>query len=195
MVEAPSNGDPLPAERCLLSSCCSSLAPAPRRLPPNSPMVRRWRSMGDDLSRFALSAVVLAVLFLMEYLAVSNAPFGELRGQLNKARGRLARLDSKFPGTRLSVPCRDAEAIRCLAAVGKRAGCGHRDAEGPVLSRNRSNSGKRGRKTVRQQASSVYRKAGVTGRNELAAWFFEDMLEPPPVGDHRNEEANNPKGS
>ncbi|WP_350334249.1 helix-turn-helix transcriptional regulator [Coralliovum pocilloporae] len=33
-------------------------------------------------------------------------------------------------------------------------------------------------KTVRQQASSVYRKAGVTGRNELAAWFFEDLLDP-----------------
>ena len=33
-------------------------------------------------------------------------------------------------------------------------------------------------KTVRQQATSVYRKAGVTSRNELAAWFLEDMLEP-----------------
>lgn len=33
-------------------------------------------------------------------------------------------------------------------------------------------------KTVRQQASSVYRKAGVSGRNELTAWFFEDMLDP-----------------
>lgn len=36
-------------------------------------------------------------------------------------------------------------------------------------------------KTMRQQASSVYRKAGVSSRNQLAAWFFEDMLEPPPV--------------
>ena len=34
-------------------------------------------------------------------------------------------------------------------------------------------------KTVRQQASTVYRKAGVGSRNELTAWFFEDMLEPP----------------
>ena len=31
-------------------------------------------------------------------------------------------------------------------------------------------------KTVRQQATSIYRKAGVTGRHELAAWFFEDFL-------------------
>ena len=33
-------------------------------------------------------------------------------------------------------------------------------------------------KTVRQQASTVYRKANVMSRNELAAWFFEDLLEP-----------------
>jgi len=33
-------------------------------------------------------------------------------------------------------------------------------------------------KTVRQQATSVYKKAGVAGRHELAAWFFEDLLDP-----------------
>ncbi len=31
-------------------------------------------------------------------------------------------------------------------------------------------------KTVRQQASAIYRKSGVTGRHEFSAWFFEDML-------------------
>lgn len=31
-------------------------------------------------------------------------------------------------------------------------------------------------KTVRQQASSIYRKSGLNGRHELAAWFFEDFL-------------------
>lgn len=31
-------------------------------------------------------------------------------------------------------------------------------------------------KTVRQQASSCYRKANVSGRHELAAFFFEDLL-------------------
>lgn len=33
-------------------------------------------------------------------------------------------------------------------------------------------------KTVRQQAQSCYRKAGVTGRAELAAFFLEDLLAP-----------------
>jgi DNA-binding CsgD family transcriptional regulator len=31
-------------------------------------------------------------------------------------------------------------------------------------------------KTVRQQASEIYKKAGVVGRHAFAAWFFEDFL-------------------
>lgn len=32
-------------------------------------------------------------------------------------------------------------------------------------------------KTVRQQASSIYRKSGLSGRHEFAAWFFEDLIQ------------------
>jgi DNA-binding NarL/FixJ family response regulator len=32
-------------------------------------------------------------------------------------------------------------------------------------------------KTVRQQATSIYRKSGLNGRHEFAAWFFEDFLQ------------------
>lgn len=31
-------------------------------------------------------------------------------------------------------------------------------------------------KTVRQQASDIYRKSGVAGRHAFSAWFFEDFL-------------------
>ncbi len=31
-------------------------------------------------------------------------------------------------------------------------------------------------KTVRQQASSIYKKAGVSGRHAFSAWFIEDIL-------------------
>jgi len=31
-------------------------------------------------------------------------------------------------------------------------------------------------KTVRQQASSIYKKANVTGRHAFSAWFIEDLL-------------------
>ena len=36
----------------------------------------------------------------------------------------------------------------------------------------------RGERTARQHAVSIYRKSGLTGRAELAAFFFEDMLLP-----------------
>jgi len=31
-------------------------------------------------------------------------------------------------------------------------------------------------KTIRQQASAIYRKAGVNGRHAFSAWFIEDIL-------------------
>jgi DNA-binding CsgD family transcriptional regulator len=31
-------------------------------------------------------------------------------------------------------------------------------------------------KTVRQQASSIYKKAGINGRHAFSAWFIEDIL-------------------
>jgi DNA-binding CsgD family transcriptional regulator len=31
-------------------------------------------------------------------------------------------------------------------------------------------------KTIRQQASMIYKKSKVSGRHEFSAWFFEDML-------------------
>lgn len=35
-------------------------------------------------------------------------------------------------------------------------------------------------RTSREQARGVYKKAGVGGRAELSAWFFEDLLAPVP---------------
>lgn len=34
-------------------------------------------------------------------------------------------------------------------------------------------------RTAREQAQAVYRKAGLSGRSELAAYFLEDLLSPP----------------
>ncbi len=36
-----------------------------------------------------------------------------------------------------------------------------------------------GEATVRQQAAAIYKKAGLGGRNDLAAFFLEDLLQPP----------------
>lgn len=135
-------------------------------------------SMGDDLSRFALSAVVLG-LFLYEYRYQRRA-LGELRGQLSKARGRLAQIDSKSQELACqyrAVMQKQFEAWQLSASeqdvvIGMLKGLSFREIA--ELRETRE-------KTVRQQASSVYRKAGVAGRNELAAWFFEDMLESSPI--------------
>lgn len=133
-------------------------------------------SMGDDLSRFFLSAFVLGV-FLYEHRAQRRA-LGELREQLHKARGQLARLDTQsrdlacqyravmqkqFDAWSLTVSEQDV-------VIGMLKGLSFREIA--ELRETRE-------KTVRQQASSVYRKAGVATRHELAAWFFEDMLETP----------------
>jgi len=44
-------------------------------------------------------------------------------------------------------------------------------------------------RTVRQQALAVYRKAGLTGRAELAAFFLEDLLLPREAGERKAREA------
>ncbi len=138
-------------------------------------------SMADDLSRFALSAIVLAV-FAFEHLAQQRA-LGELRGQLKKARGRLAQLDTqtqKLASQYRAVMQKQFDAWLLTASeqdvvIMLLKGLSFREIA--ELRETRE-------KTVRQQASSVYRKAGVASRNELAAWFFEDMLEPPPIDDN-----------
>lgn len=52
-------------------------------------------------------------------------------------------------------------------------GLGHKDAA-EVLARSE--------RTVRQHAIAVYRKSGLAGRAELAAFFLEDLLLPPGEG-------------
>jgi len=48
--------------------------------------------------------------------------------------------------------------------------------------------------TVRQQAASLYRKAGLSGRNDLAAFFLEDLLGPrePDVASARMQPTTHP---
>lgn len=44
-------------------------------------------------------------------------------------------------------------------------------------------------KTVRQQASSIYRKSGVSGRHAFSAWFIEDLMDdvPDSIPDQQTE--------
>jgi len=108
-------------------------------------------SMGDDLARFALSAVVRGQLAQID--AKSQNLANQYRGVMQK----------QFDAWQLTASEQDV-VIGLLKGLSFREIAELRDTR---------------EKTVRQQASSVYKKAGVSSRNELAAWFFEDMLDPP----------------
>ncbi len=137
-------------------------------------------SMADDLSRFVLSVFVLGV-FVHEFRAQRRA-LADLRHQLTKARGQFAGFDSRsqeIANQYRAVMQKQFDAWQLTASeqdvvIGMLKGLSFREIAGLRDTRE---------KTGRQQATSVYRKAGVASRNELAAWFFEDMLEARPNGD------------
>lgn len=137
----------------------------------------RLTEMADDLLRFSLSAVLIVIL-IQERLE-QRRELAQLRGQLQKAKGQLARIDSQTVGIASqyrAVMQKQFDAWRLSKSeqdvvIGMLKGLSFREIAELRGTRE---------KTVRQQASTVYRKAGVGSRNELNAWFFEDMLEPPP---------------
>lgn len=135
-------------------------------------------TMVDDMSGVAVSALVL-MGFAYERRAQHKA-LKDLRGKLESARGQLAKLDARSPqlaGQYRAVMQKQFDAWSLTASeqdvvIGMLKGLSFREIA--ELRQTRE-------KTVRQQATSVYRKAGVNSRNELTAWFFEDMLDAPPI--------------
>jgi DNA-binding NarL/FixJ family response regulator len=47
--------------------------------------------------------------------------------------------------------------------------------------------------TVRQQARAIYRKAGLSGRHDLAAFFLEDLLGPRGEPDQSSAASGSPR--
>lgn len=135
-------------------------------------------SMGNDLLRLALSTVVIG-FFVHEY-RIQQQNLKSLEAELANARGRLVRLDSNsqaLANQYRAIMQKQFDAWNLTASEQDIVLCmlkGLSFREIAALRQTRE-------KTVRQQASSVYRKAGVASRNELTAWFFEDMLDPPPL--------------
>jgi DNA-binding CsgD family transcriptional regulator len=116
---------------------------------------------------------------LLVFLAVSAALFMELRRvrslrtEVSRERSRAARLSgelmaamrSQFARWRLS-PSETEVALLLIKGLSMREISQAREV---------------GEKTVRQQATAVYAKAGCAGRHELAAHFIEDLLSQGPV--------------
>jgi len=131
--------------------------------------------MFDDLAMLVVSAVIMGIFFVD--FCFQHSAMKELQQQLENSRGRLAKLDEnsvaignqyrevmqkQFNDWKLTTS--EQEIVVLLLK-----GLSFREV---AQLRNTTE------KTVRQQASHVYRKSGVSGRHELAAWFFEDMLSP-----------------
>ena len=130
--------------------------------------------MFDDVSLFILSGLIVG-LFIVDYHAQQQS-LGRLQSQLDSARGQLEAIDSS--SSQLATQYR--EVMQKQFDVWQLTGSEQDVVLGLLKGlsfREIAELRDTREKTVRQQATSVYRKAGVAGRHELAAWFFEDMLD------------------
>lgn len=134
-----------------------------------------FSDMGDDLAMFAVSALVVALYALDSRRR--EREIVALRAQLSSARGQLLEVDAqsrRIAGEYRAVVQKQFDAWQLTASeqdvvLALLKGLSFREIA--ALRETRE-------KTVRQHAANVYRKAGVAGRHELAAWFFEDLLGP-----------------
>jgi DNA-binding CsgD family transcriptional regulator len=115
-------------------------------------------------------------------LAVNEAERDRWRGRATRLlHGLGAEIDAQFDLWSLT-PAERQVALLLLK------GLGHKEAAG-VLDRSE--------RTVRQHGVSVYRKSGLSGRAELAAFFLEDLLLPMDLdaGDEPDEAREHPEGA
>ena len=131
--------------------------------------------MSDDLTTFFLGAWVLFLL-LREWHEQQGA-IASLSEELASVRGKLTLIDERGPS--LAREYRDV-----MQKQFDQWGLSHSEQQVVILMlkglsfREVAAVRQTREKTVRQQAATVYRKAGLGGRHELAAWFLEDLLEP-----------------
>jgi DNA-binding CsgD family transcriptional regulator len=103
---------------------------------------------------------------LADRLAASQADANRWRGEARELmRGLAAAIDEQFDRWSLS-PAEKETALLLLK------GLSHKE-----IADVRSISDA----TARQQARAVYRKAGLGGRHDLAAFFLEDLMVPPAI--------------
>ena len=131
--------------------------------------------MLDDLALF-LIALMVAVGLLLEVVRNRKA-VEELQRQLTDARGKLQSVDHR--SRNIGLQYREVMQTQFYAwqltdseqeiVISLLKGLSFREVASLRNTRE---------KTVRQQATGIYRKAGLSGRHELAAWFFEDLLDP-----------------
>lgn len=131
--------------------------------------------MLDDLALFVV-AVLVAGGLLWELLR-NRKTVVELQQQLSDARGKLQVVDERSRNigrqyrevVQKQFDVWDLTDSEQEIVISLLKGLSFREVASLRSTRE---------KTVRQQATGIYRKAGLSGRHELAAWFFEDLLDP-----------------
>jgi DNA-binding CsgD family transcriptional regulator len=164
-------------------------------------MVRPWTS----IAMFALIAVLMAVdtiidsrssglasqTFEILVFGAALAGIGVQAWQLASARSRSEQLGRELTETRADAQRWSREAQDVLKGLGvaidaqfDKWGLSPAERDIALLQlkglrhKEIAELRKTSERTVRQQALSVYRKAGLSGRTDLAAFFLEDLLLP-----------------
>ncbi len=127
------------------------------------------------LEAFAILASTLGIAYLIRIIRVRALETDTLRHQLKKTRSDLSEMNDKIRqasrqysdviheqlGKWDFTPSEKEIAMLLLKGLSFEEIAGIREAK---------------EKTVRQQATAIYRKSSLNGRHEFAAWFFEDFL-------------------
>jgi DNA-binding NarL/FixJ family response regulator len=145
----------------------------------------------DVLSDFSQGTTTSHILFEASAMAIALAGVAFLLLRLRAASGERRRLGHDLLLARAEAERWRTEARDLLAGLGAavseqfdRWGLTRAEQEvGLLLLKGLSHKEVAGvratsERTVRQQALSIYKKAGLGGRAELAAFFFEDLLLP-----------------
>jgi len=128
--------------------------------------------MLDDALMLFLSAAML-LFFCADYYKQQRS-LKELKTQLESVRGKLDRNDRHIGDQYRTVIQKQFDAWQLTPAEQEIALTLIKGLSFREVAALRQTS----QKTARQHATNVYRKAGLSGRHELAGWFFEDLFNP-----------------
>lgn len=131
--------------------------------------------MLDDVLVFLLGTAILC--FMCAHYFKQKKSLGELEHQLASVRGRLDQSDRQVGYQYRAVIQKQFDAWQLTPAEQEIAMTLIKGLSFKEVAQIRQTQ----EKTARQHAANVYRKAGLSGRHELAGWFFEDLFNPEPI--------------
>lgn len=139
-------------------------------------------SEGVDAVHVAIESLVLALsgaamLWLVLRTVRQRRRLGDLEGNLDRARRESMRWRERYHDTIRGLSMAISEQFERWALTEAEAEIAMLMLKGLGLKEIADIRGT-GERTVREQARSVYRKAGVANRSALSAFFLEDLLAP-----------------